>query len=437
MVKISNFISILNNNEKARLISYFIATFVLPLTKWILTQLVKIDYMIDKVKRFLSHPLLSDRRVLLGIWTILSLIGMLKFHRSYNNFLIFRGVYWHTVNGTSLYAPYPTEYGDVNHYGPLFSLIIAPFALLPEWAGMLLWLLFLSGWLFAAIYWSGLRKSQQVYIYWFCGFTLLTALFMQQFNIAIAAIILSSFFLIEKEHEGWAAFFIVLGTLVKLYGIVGLAFFFFSKHKLRLILWLAVWSVILFLAPMVISSPDYIIGQYHEWFGSLVAKNTENIHSIAQNISLLGLVRRTTGCMEYSDLWLILPGMVLFAIPYLRFSQYKNLAFRETILASVLLFVILFSTGSEASGYVIALLGVCIWYTAAPWKRGKWSIALMVFVFLLSGMGSSDIFPKFIREAYIKQYALRALPISILWLWLCYELCTKDYTPIEKVEAHE
>ena len=393
--------------------------------------------MSDKVKRFLSHPLFSDRRVLLGIWIILSLAGMLKFHRSYNNFLIFRGVYWHTVNGTSLYAAYPTEYGDVNHYGPLFSLIIAPFAILPEWIGMLLWLLFLSGWLFAAIYWSGLRKSQQVYIYWFCGFTLLTALFMQQFNIAIAAIILSSFFLIEKEHEGWAAFFIVLGTLVKLYGIVGLAFFLFSRHKVRLILWLAVWSVILFLAPMAISSPDYIIGQYQEWYSSLVAKNTENIHSIAQNISLLGLVRRTTGCMNYSDLWLILPGMALFALPLLRFSQYKNLAFRETILASVLMFVILFSIGSESSGYIIALTGACIWYTVVPWKRGKWAVALMVFVFILSGMGNSDLIPKWIRRDYIQQYALRALPISILWLWLCYELCTKDYTPIEKVDAHE
>ena len=393
--------------------------------------------MKERIKQFLTLPFLSDRRVLLGIWTLLSLVGMLKLHRSHNNFLIFKGVYWHTVNGTSLYAAYPSEYSDVNHYGPLFSLIIAPFALLPEWAGMLLWLLFLSGWLFAAIYWSGLRKSQQVYIYWFCGFTLLTALFMQQFNIAIAAIILSSFFLIEKEHEGWAAFFIVLGTLVKLYGIVGLAFFLFSRHKLRLTLWLVVWSVILFLAPMAISSPDYIIGQYHEWFTCLVEKNTHNLNSFAQNISLLGFVRRTTGHADYSDLWLIIPGMVLFALPYLRFSQYKNLAFRETILASVLLFVILFSTGSEASGYVIALLGVCIWYTTVPWKRGPWAIALMVFVFLLSGMGSSDIFPKFIREAYIKTYALRALPISIVWLWLCNELCTKDYTQIEKVNAHE
>ena len=393
--------------------------------------------MKERIKQFLTLPFLSDRRVLLGIWTLLSLVGMLKLHRSHNNFLIFKGVYWHTVNGTSLYAAYPSEYSDVNHYGPLFSLIIAPFALLPEWAGMLLWLLFLSGWLFAAIYWSGLRKSQQVYIYWFCGFTLLTALFMQQFNIAIAAIILSSFFLIEKEHEGWAAFFIVLGTLVKLYGIVGLAFFLFSRHKLRLTLWLAVWSVILFLAPMAISSPDYIIGQYHEWFTCLVEKNTHNLNSFAQNISLLGFVRRTTRHADYSDLWLIIPGMALFALPYLRFSQYKNLAFRETILASVLLFVILFSTGSEASGYVIALLGVCIWYTAAPWKRGKWAIALMVFVFILSGMGNCDLIPKTIRHDYIQTYALRALPISIVWLWLCYELCTKDYTPIEKVNAHE
>ena len=393
--------------------------------------------MKERIKQFLTLPFLSDRRILLGIWTLLSLVGMLKLHRSHNNFLIFKGVYWHTVNGTSLYAAYPSEYSDVNHYGPLFSLIIAPFALLPEWAGMLLWLLFLSGWLFAAIYWSGLRKSQQVYIYWFCGFTLLTALFMQQFNIAIAAIILSSFFLIEKEHEGWAAFFIVLGTLVKLYGIVGLAFFLFSRHKLRLTLWLAVWSVILFLAPMAISSPDYIIGQYHEWFTCLVEKNTHNLNSFAQNISLLGFVRRTTGHADYSDLWLIIPGMALFALPYLRFSQYKNLPFRETILASVLLFVILFSTGSEASGYVIALLGVCIWYTAAPWKRGKWAIALMVFVFILSGMGNCDLIPKTIRHEYIQTYALRALPISIVWLWLCYELCTKDYTPIEKVNAHE
>ena len=393
--------------------------------------------MKEKIKVFLAHPLLSNRYTLLAVWLLLSVAGILKYHRSYNNFLIFRGVFWHTVQGTSLYEVYPTEYWDVNHYGPLFSLVIAPFAILPEWVGMLLWLLFLTGWLYAAIRWSGLTEKQQIFSYWFCSMALLTALFMQQFNIAIAAMLLSSFYFIEKEDDKWAAFFIILGTFVKIYGIVGLAFFFFSRHKLRLSLWLVIWSVILFCLPMVISSPSYIIEQYVEWFHCLLEKNTENIHSFAQNISLLGLVRRTTGCMAYSNLWLIVPGMLLFALPYLRRSQYRNLAFRETILASVLLFVILFSTGSESSGYIIALMGACIWYTAAPWKRGKWAVVLMVFVFILSGMGNSDLIPKTIRHDYIQTYALRALPVSLLWLWLCYELYVKDYAePLKKV-IHE
>ena len=393
--------------------------------------------MKEKIKVFLAHPLLSNRYTLLAVLLLLSVAGILKYHRSYNNFLIFRGVFWHTVQGTSLYEVYPTEYWDVNHYGPLFSLVIAPFAILPEWVGMLLWLLFLTGWLYAAIRWSGLTEKQQIFSYWFCSMALLTALFMQQFNIAIAAMLLSSFYFIEKEDDKWAAFFIILGTFVKIYGIVGLAFFFFSRHKLRLSLWLVIWSVILFCLPMVISSPSYIIEQYVEWFHCLLEKNTENIHSFAQNISLLGLVRRTTGCMAYSNLWLIVPGMLLFALPYLRRLQYRNLAFRETILASVLLFVILFSTGSESSGYIIALMGACIWYTAAPWKRGKWAVVLMVFVFILSGMGNSDLIPKTIRHDYIQTYALRALPVSILWLWLCYELYVKDYAePLKKV-IHE
>ena len=87
--------------------------------------------------------------------------------------------------------------------------------------------------------------------------------------VLIAAIIVLAFFLIEKERDAEAAFFIVLGTFVKLYGVVGLAFFFFSKHKVRFVLSLIGWSVVMFVAPMVISSPEFIIGQYQEWFTSL------------------------------------------------------------------------------------------------------------------------------------------------------------------------
>ena len=382
--------------------------------------------MIDKCKAILGKPLFHDYRTLLGLWLILGIVSALAKMHAHNNFLIFRGVFWHVWNGTPLYTAYPEEYWDVNHYGPFFSLVFAPFAVVPEWLGLILWCVSLSLFLYVAIRRSNLTNRQQIFILWFCAHELLTALFMQQFNVAIAAIIVLAFFLIEKERDAEAAFFIVVGTLVKLYGIVGLAFFFFSKHKMRFVVALVVWGTVLFALPMLISSPEYIIGQYHDWFVCLTEKNGENLDSIAQNISLLGMVHRTTG-LAFSDLWLIIPGLLLFGIPYLRLSQYQHKAFRQTLLASVLMFVVLFSTGSESSGYIIALVGVVIWYTAVPWQRNGWDIALMIFVFVLSSLSPSDLFPAYLRKEWVQPYALKALPVTLVWLKLCWEMAIKDY----------
>ncbi len=380
-----------------------------------------------KCRAFLAKPFFHDKRTLLWLWTLLPIIAtVFKLHRN-NNYLIFRGVFWHTVNQTSLYGTYPNEYFDVNHYGPLFALVVAPFAVMPVWLGMLFWNVALSLCLYVAISRSQLKYKQQIFIYWFCAETLLTSLFMQQFNIAIAAIIIASYFLIERERDFWAAFLIVLGTFVKLYGVVGLAFFFFSKHKGRFVLSLLLWIVVLFVAPMLISNADYVIGQYHEWYVTLLEKNGENLQSIAQNISLLGMVRRITGNLLYSDLWLITPALVLFFIPYLRFSQYRNAMFRQTYLASVLLFVVLFSTGSESSSYIIAISGACIWYLSAPWQRNRWDIIFMVLVLMISGFGSSDLYPRCIRHDLIQVYSLKALPCTLVWLKLCYEMMFKNY----------
>ena len=383
-----------------------------------------------KAKAFLAKPFFHDRRTILWLWIALSVIAaVLKYNRTDNNFRIFRGVFWHTLQCTSLYAEYPLEYYDVNHYGPFFSLVIAPFALMPIPLGLVFWCIALSLTLYFAITRSTFSSWQQMFVLWFCSETLLTSLFMQQFNIAIAAIIIASYALIEKERDFWAAFLIVLGTFVKLYGIVGLAFFFFSRHKGKFVLSLLFWGVVLFVAPMIISSPAYVVSQYHEWFVCLVEKNGENLASVAQNISALGMFRRVLGNPEYSDLWLLAPALVLFALPYLRFKQWRNEGFRMTLLASVLLFTVLFSTGSESSSYIIALSGVCVWYFAAPWQRGKADIWLLVFVFLLSSMGSSDLYPRAIKREYIQAYSLKALPCLIVWLKLCWEMMVKSYQP--------
>ena len=387
-----------------------------------------------KVQTFFRKPFFAQPRTLFGLWTFLAVIaGITKIapHR-HNNFLIFRGVFWHTLQKLSLYDFYPKEYNDHNHYGPIFSLVIAPFAVVPDALGLLGWLVVLALGMYYAVRRLPLEEGRQIFLYWFCAHELLTALQMQQFNIAIAAIIVGSFAAIEKGREVTAAFLIVLGTFVKLYGVVGLAFFFFVKRKPRFILALIGWSVVCFVAPMLISSLEYVLGQYVEWYERLAAKNVENTFALMQNISLLGMIRKISGSAAYSDLWVILPGLALFGLPYLRFSQYRHLAFRYGILSSVLLFVVLFSTGSESSTYIIPFAGIALWYVTCPWKRTGWDVALMVFAFVLSSLSPSDLFPRSLREAYVLPYALKALPPTLIWLRLSYELLTRDYAPSEK-----
>lgn len=384
-----------------------------------------------KLQAFFHKPFFTNPRTLFGLWTLLAVVaGLTKMapHR-HNNFLIFRGVFWHTIQKLSLYDFYPTEYNDHNHYGPIFSLVIAPFAVVPDAIGLLFWLVVLALGMYYAVRRLPLEEGRQIFLYWFCAHELLTALQMQQFNIAIAAIIIGSFAAIERGREVTAAFLIVLGTFVKLYGVVGLAFFFFVKRKPRFILALIGWSVVCFVAPMLISSPEYVVGQYVEWYERLAAKNGENTFSLMQNISLLGMIRKASGSASYSDLLVILPGLALFGLPYLRFGQYRHLAFRYAILSSVLLFVVLFSTGSESSTYIIPFAGIALWYTTSPWKRSGWDVALLVFAFVLSSLSPSDLFPRSLREAYVLPYALKALPPTLIWLRLSYELLTRDYAP--------
>lgn len=430
------------------------------------TSKQKSSYLFDRIKTFCTKP-----QTMLVLWIIIGIISAVTKLHSNNNFLIFRASFTHTIEGRPIYGLFPEEFFDHNLYGPTFSILIAPFAIVPVWIGHIMWTTVLAVCLYfavkafcstvasgsTAVRWTG--SATMAFIIWYCTHELLTALFMQQFNVAIAAIILLSYVFVEKEKDEWATFVIVIGTLVKLYGIVGLAFFFFSKHKRKYLLTLIGWSVALFCLPMLISSPEYQLHQYHEWFLCLTEKNGDNTMSIAQNISLLGLVRKVGYALVaghsafidvmrngvapdssnwwylgFKDIWLILAGMLVMAIGYFRIGQWQNQAFRQTVLAAVMMFVCLFSTGTESSGYVIALVGCVIWYCAAPWQRNRWDVALMIFAFILTSLSPSDIFPRYIKEMWVQPYALKALPVVLIWCKLAYEMIACDYSSSEKAK---
>lgn len=347
-------------------------------------------------------------------------------HHSYNNYLIFKYVYWHTIDLQNLYDNY-SEYRDSNHYGPVFSVFIAPFALLPDGLGCILWNMANVSILLWGIYSLPISLNKRTIIAWICAHEALTALFSFQFNIALTGIILLSFSYLIKKKEIQSAFFIAFGTLVKLYGIVGLAFFFFSKNKLKFIISCFIAFAVLFALPMVISSPAFVIQSYTDWYHSLAHKNDLNASLTSfQDISLMGIVRRATGNINIPNAPFLLVGLVLFGLPYLRIKQYKHLGFRLMLLASTLIFTVIFSSGSESPTYIIAFAGVAIWFTVQQNPKKGWIIALFIFAFILTSLSPTDIFPRSFKE-FIRLYSLKALPCVIIWLTIIYQMMKEDF----------
>lgn len=374
--------------------------------------------------------LINNRKFIFSIWVLLAVIAGFKQYikGSYNNYLIFKHVYIHAVDKLNLYIAYPDQYGDTNHYGPFFSLLIAPFAVLPDYIGTFLWQIANTVFLYIAVKQLPLAYRKINAVYWIIAHELLTALFSYQFNISIAAIIILTFALIEKGKNFWAAMLIMLGTFVKLYGIVGLAFFFFVKNKWSFVASCALWALVFFVLPMLFFSPSYIVQCYQDWYQSLSEKQQLNASLTSmQDISVMGMVRRITGNIHIPNLPFLLGGLVLFCIPYLRIKNYTNLDFRLLYLASTLIFAVIFSNSSESPTYIIAFAGVAIWFMVQDRPFNTWIIALFIFALLLTSFSPSDLFPKFIRENYIRPYSLKALPCVLIWLVISYQLMFKKF----------
>jgi hypothetical protein len=380
----------------------------------------------DKFLKFISNP-----RYIFGIYLLVSALSAVAKYLGgplkYNNYLIFKNVFNNTVAQKNIYLLYPDFHFDSNHYGIFFSILIAPFAILPDWLGMILWniantLIFLF-----AIHKLPFSTAKKSFFAWLCLQEFITAAVSLQFNIALTGLLMLSAIYIYERKETRSAISILIGLFVKLYGIAGLSAFFFIKNKGRFILSLIGFGILFLLLPMILSSSHFGIQSYADWFQSLSAKNgTNQVLGNRQDFSLMGIVRRVLGNAEISNLTFLIPGIAVFALPYLRIKQYQFLPFQLMILASTLLFVVLFSSGSESPTYIIAVAGVMIWFIMQK-QKSPLIIGLLIFVIILTCFSFSDLFPQYLKENYIIKYSLKALPCSVVWFRVIYELMTKDF----------
>jgi hypothetical protein len=369
-----------------------------------------------------------------GVGLFIVLRGLIN-HQPPNNYLIFKHNFLNVIHQQNLYTPQPEYYYDRNHYGPVFSLIIAPFALLPDGVGVVLWVLFNAFILFKAIQLLPLKNDSYIIILLLCANDIVASSIFFQFNPIITALIIFSFYFIRKKQNFWAALMIALGTFTKLYGIVGLAFFFFSDNKLKLIAGLVFWSAVLFVLPMAISSPEFILKTYSAWYHDLLAKNTENVSSDLQDISVMGIVRRVFNYPDFKNIFVIAPAIFIFALSYIRVKYFKSIQYQLLILASVLIFTVIFSSSAESPTYIIAFCGAAIWFMNLNRPVTILEVSLLVFAIIVTSFPFADIFLKTITTTYIRPYKLKALPCLLIWLKIVSETLTRDFASEQKPEG--
>lgn len=386
---------------------------------------------------FLTGKFLFDKKLATFLWFGLSIItiiqNLLDIEHKINIYKIFRFSYVHIHNFQNLYLQYPAQHDDVFLYGPTFTAFIAPFALLPDWLGVSLWVLFNVSILFFAIRQLPIKQVYQNAILILASHEMMNASSWLQYNAVIAACIILGFTFIQKGKDYWALLFIVFATITKIYGVVAFSFFFFSKDKAKFILWTVVWSLILFITPVLVTSYSFLIQSYQDWVAALIYKSQKNMHGIQNNyyyqdISVTGLIRRNINSNFEKDIYVLALGAILFLTKLLRFQYFKDLRYQLYFLCSVLIFVVIFSTGAEGPTYIIAFPACCLWFVLQP--PSKMVNVFFVFCLIVTSFSYSDILTKYSRE-FSMQHSLKALPCFMLWLVIIYQIITKQFLKVD------
>ncbi len=333
----------------------------------------------------------------------------------YNNFIIYKNSFFHLIHGQNLYAWYPAEYWDQYKYMPTFATFFSFFSLFDNWIGLNLWnslnviVLFLG--IFALPF---PQVSTKVKIGFFVLIELITSLQSQQTNALNVGLLLLGFAYMEKKHYFWAVGFIVATFYIKIYGIAAAIIWLFYDNKVKNLFYGIFWLLLLGFAPMIYVSFEQLCWQYQNYLQLI-----EEDHSISYGLSALNFIRQTTG-YEANKIGMILIGLIGTLSPLIWIKRYDNQVFRLVFFGNLLIFLIVFNHKSESPTFILAAVGVALWYFSQA--KNKLNLALLVGTFLFAWLAPTDLYPRSIRKEFFEPYCIKVVPCLLVWCKAVYDL---------------
>jgi hypothetical protein len=345
--------------------------------------------------------------------------------RPMGNFEIFRAASRHLFSGEDLYAEYPAELQDRYKYSPTFAVLFAPFAWLPSPVALFLWNALNALVLFVAIE-RALPLRQALVANALLLPEVLRAMQNAQSNALVAGLIILAFVYLERSQLWRAAAAVALGACVKIFPLAALSFAIPRRQVVRMGIAAIVAGVVLAAVPLLLTSPQTLIAQYHSWRG------VESLDAQQRWFSVMELIHRWLGT-AWPNWPVQLAGTMLLLAPLaLRRDRWDDYRFRLLYLCSVLLYVVLFNHQAERASYVIAVAGAALWFASEP--RARWRTALFVVAFVTIPLMSTLIpVPASMKSRTAMLYRL-ALPCLAIWIAIQWELLTGRGAPRTPVD---
>ncbi|MCE7925438.1 MAG: DUF2029 domain-containing protein [Haliscomenobacteraceae bacterium CHB4] len=354
---------------------------------------------------------------------------------AYENYRIFKSAFFYLTEGQNPYSGYSNGPWDLFKYSPAFALMMGPFALLPDWLGLLFWNLLNALVLLAAILkMPVLTSGQRAFMAWFVFIELITSMQSSQSNGLTAGLMLWAFIAFERGKNWQAAGYVAVSAFIKIFGIFSAILALLYPKWLKFSFWLTAWAVFFTLIPLLVITPSHL-WQVYEWWWELLRED----HEASIGLSVQGWLQTWFGWMP-SKMGVTLAGLAvfllsIFAVPARRrwskdaptnLSPTEASADKPSIThrppsavhrllacASVLIWVVIFNHKAESPTFVIAMCGTALWWCASEQKW--WEKALIWVAFALVSLSPTDIFPADVRRGIIQPYVLKAVPCIIIW----------------------
>lgn len=331
----------------------------------------------------------------------------------YNNYIIFKNSVFHLFQNSDLYKSYPNEHYDLFKYTPTFTLIFAFFAYLPNYLGLLFWNIlnvFLP--LIGIHRLFGLSKYKGLFSIVFIP-EILTSVLNSQSNGIILGLLLLAFAAIQKENTYWASFYILLTVFIKLFGgLFFVLFLVYPKQLKKAVLFSIPVFLLLFFLPSVWIGTQSLFEQYASFLNLLKNDSQQFV-----KYSVMGWLNSWFQFYPSKNT-IIAVGLMLQLLPLIMLKSWNNQS-KIIYAMSILIWMVIFNHMAESATFIIAVGAILVALSTFD-KIPNFLWILLIFMFLTTELGPSDIYPKELRTWIVDKAQLKVFPCILFWTYFLF-----------------